>query len=448
MTIRHQLCYNLSQGGNGMNNFVLKSLSAENFASFAECITFTTETDLSKKEHLENTFTQGESTFNKVSFLYGANGSGKTFFCKIIREIQRLLDWSPLTAMNNPQLLALPQIKGIDSPVVSFAFDVDYHERPTKFAIDVLIDETSYHYEFTILGKKIQSELLTKKYRRTEKLIERSSPSYKEIVLRSELKDFENTKQVVKEEALCLPVAALLNNPLASKIVSAIKEIQVVSMTAARLRPAQTRESFSDERFNKYNYILKKADPTIRDINVSFEEEELARQKIDADDFENREIISKKTTVGIETKHALYKDGKETSSIPIAFFADESLGTVKLFTALPYLYDVLETGGTLVIDELENGLHLSLAKEIISLFTSEESNPRHAQLICTSHQPLLVDGNFRRDQVWVTCKDSCGKSFLHRLSELKTSRAKVNLANRIIEGAVGCNPKSFFSNNT
>ena len=81
-----------------MNNTILKSLSVENFTSFADRITFTTEIDISKKEFLNNAFENGDMMFNKVSFLYGANGSGKTFFCKIIREIQRLLDWSPLLA--------------------------------------------------------------------------------------------------------------------------------------------------------------------------------------------------------------------------------------------------------------------------------------------------------------------------------------------------------------
>lgn len=427
-----------------MNNTVLKMLSVENFASFAEPVIFTTETDISKKEYLENTFMCGDNRFNKVSFLYGANGSGKTFFCKSIREIHRLLDWSPLTAMNNSQLLSLPQLKGIDAPVKSFAFDTDYHQKPTKFIIELVIDEVTYHYEFSVLGKVIESELLTKKYRRTEKLIERTSSSYKDIVLRSELKDFENTKQVVKEEALCLPVAALLNNDLASKIVTAIKEIQVVSMTAARLDPAESKEAFSEERLKKYINILKKADPTLRDIEVSYEEEEVARQKIENDDFENREIIATKTRVGVDTQHAVFENGEETCSTPISFFADESLGTVKLFTALPYLFDILETGGVLVIDELENGLHLSLAKEIIALFSNQETNPYNAQLICTSHQPLLIDGNYRRDQVWIASKDSYGKSRLHRMNDLKSSRAKVKLANRIIEGAFGCNPDIFF----
>ena len=208
-----------------MNNIVLKSLAVENYASFADRIMFTTEIDSSKKEYLENTFEIADSRFNKVSILYGANGSGKTFFCKILREVKRLLDWSPLMAMNNSQLLSLPQFKGMDASVTPFVFDNKYRNKPT------------YHYEFNILGKKIESELLTKKYRRTEKLIERTSSSFKDIILRSELKDFENKKQAVKEEALCLPIAALLNNKLASKIVDAIQEIQIVSMTAARLKP-------------------------------------------------------------------------------------------------------------------------------------------------------------------------------------------------------------------
>ena len=433
-----------------MDNVILKSLSAENFASFAERIEFSTETDSGKKEHLENTFTVEDMRFNKVSFLYGANGSGKTFFCKILREIQRILALSPLiTATNSAQFLATPQIKDIDAPVKSFAFDTQYQDKPTTLGIDIVLDGVSYHYEFSFQGKTVVREILTKKFRRTEKLIERTSPSFKDILLRSDLKGFEPTKQTVKPEALCLPVAAMLNNPLAARLNAVICGIQVVSMAAGRLNPINPKKTFTEERIAKYIRIIQKADPTIRNISVSTSEEEIARQKIDTDDFENREIIAKKMTVSIDTKHAVYSNGEEQDSqVPITFFAEESLGTVKLFTALPYLYDVLEMGGVLIIDELENGLHLSLAKEIISLFSSEESNPNHAQLICTSHQPLLLDGDFRRDQVWVATKDSVGKSSLHRLSELQTPRAKVNLTAQILKGAFGCNPRLFFDNNT
>ena len=433
-----------------MDNIVLKSLSAENFASFAERVTFTTEADASKKENLSNTFMEGDLRFNKVCFIYGANGSGKTYFCKILREIQRYLTLSPLiVASDNTQFISAPQFKGLDSSTKSFAFDVSYQERPTTFCVEVVIDKTVYHYEFSVLGKQVERELLTKKYRRREVLIDRKSPSYKDITLRSELKGFEATKQTVKPETLCLPIAAMLNNELASKLNNAICGIRTVNMAKSKLNPLAPEEAFSDERLPKYIRVIQKADPTIRDISISLSEEEIPQRKLATDDFEDRETIIKATMVGVDSKHAVYDNGVERDSqSPISFFADESLGTIKLFTALPYLYDVLESGGTLIIDEVENGLHLSLAKEIIGLFTNEESNPHNAQLICTSHQPLLLDGDYRRDQVWIAAKDSFGKSSLHRLSEKQTPRAKVNLTAQLLKGAFGCNPDMFFDNNT
>ncbi len=35
---------------------------------------------------------------------------------------------------------------------------------------------------------------------------------------------------------------------------------------------------------------------------------------------------------------------------------------------------------------------------------------------------------------------------MHRLSEIQISRARVNLANRILENTFGCNPEPLFNN--
>lgn len=427
-----------------MSNIILKSLETENFVSFADRIKFTCLIDETKKEYMENTFRIGTDVFNKVSYVYGANGSGKTYFCKILREIQRLIAWSPISSLNDKKVMSMPQFEEMGKPVVNFAFDTSYKERPTFFAIEVVVDEITYRYEFSVVGKKIVSEFLSKKFRRTEKLLERTSPSFQDISLRSDLKPFETNKYVVKEEALCLPMAALLNNETANVVIDAIRSISVLNMTAPRLSPHEAEKSFAEERIEKYKKILRKADPTLRDMKVSCQEEETARQKIESDDFENREIIETKTTVGVETEHAVFENDIEKSTIRIDFFKDESLGTVKLFTALPHLFDVLENGGVLILDEIENGLHPALVKEMLELFMNKESNPRNAQLICTTHQPLLVNEKVRRDQVWITNKNEYGKSRLLRLSQLSTPRAKFNLSNKIIEGAMGCNPEKFF----
>ena len=432
-------------GGGTMGTTVLKSISAENFASFAEKVTFTCVADGSKKEYAMNTFESGDEVINKVSYVYGSNGSGKTFFCKILREIQRMIALSPLSMMKSSQIKALFPSEELLKPIPKFAFDIAYQELPTTLGIDMIIDDVTYHYEFSVLEQKIVHELLTKKYRRTEKILERTSPSFQDITVKSELKGFEDTKRVVKEDALCLVMAAMLNNDFANMLVDAIKEINIFNMTSPRLNPGEL-EAFSEERIEKYVKILKKADPTIRGMQVKYEEEEVARQKVDSDDFENREIIQTKTTVGVKTEHALYDHGIEIESgtDQIDFFRDESLGTVKLFTTLPHLFDVLEKGGILVLDEIENSLHPALVKEMISLFINEESNPYHAQLICTTHQPLLVSENVKRDQIWILSKDEFGKSSLKRLSDKSFSRTKVNLTNKILEGALGCNPEKFF----
>ena len=86
-----------------MKRAILKSISAENFASFAEKIVFSCMADESKKEYMMNTFKIGDNVINKVSYIYGANGSGKTFFCKVFREIQRMVVLSPLFMMKKLQ---------------------------------------------------------------------------------------------------------------------------------------------------------------------------------------------------------------------------------------------------------------------------------------------------------------------------------------------------------
>lgn len=84
----------------------------------------------------------------------------------------------------------------------------------------------------------------------------------------------------------------------------------------------------------------------------------------------------------------------------------ESHGTQKLFFLAGSLLDTLSQGRVLFVDELETRLHPLIISEIIKLFQSPETNPRHAQLIFTTYDTnLLSHKRFRRDQVWFTEKD-------------------------------------------
>ena len=424
---------------------ILKSVFAENYASFADRLEFTCESVTSKKDHSKNTCTNGDYELNLVSYIYGANGSGKSYFCRIFQKIREIIVLSTnvgqaQTAYSsyNQSTITLSQPRG-------FAFDVVYQDKPSKFGIELILDGILYHYEFSILKNEIISEILQKKKLRTETILHRTSPDYKDIELKSEFKNFNNLKQVVRRDALCLAVAANLNNSFALRLIKSIWRLNLFNMATPYLAPPH-QEAFNNERLKIYTDVLRHADPTLSEINVTFSEENIKKTN-KTDDFENKEIIEKCINVGVKTKHTLYKNGKETNKTTseISFFEEESLGTIKLFSTLPYLYDVLENGDVLILDEIENGLHLNLVKEIIRLFTNPTRNPNNAQLIFTSHQPLLLDGtNAKRDQVWIMHKTDCGKSSLTRLTNDPGARLQSSLSNRIIEGALGCNPAPFF----
>ena len=96
-----------------MSNAVLKSISATNFGPFNETVTLDMETAVPSSQLIDNhTFIAGdEQRFNKIAYLFGANGSGKSNFCKIILQIKRIILLSPIWASNNPKLMEIQPIK-------------------------------------------------------------------------------------------------------------------------------------------------------------------------------------------------------------------------------------------------------------------------------------------------------------------------------------------------
>lgn len=97
-------------------------------------------------------------------------------------------------------------------------------------------------------------------------------------------------------------------------------------------------------------------------------------------------------------------------------FSDESDGTCKLFEFAGGWLKALETGATLLVDEIDRSLHPHLVHMLVKLF-GEKSNPRNAQLVFTTHDTTLLDTNLlRRDQIWFVEKKH-GATQLYSLLE-------------------------------
>jgi len=121
----------------------------------------------------------------------------------------------------------------------------------------------------------------------------------------------------------------------------------------------------------------------------------------------------------------------------------ESRGTQKLFRLAPLIVETLESGGVLIVDELDNSMHPFMAELILRLFNDPEVNKGRAQLIFSTHNINLMDPEqFRRDQIWLTEKNQ-GATRLFSLDDFDKKKVKpTSPFNRwYAEGRFGAIPK-------
>jgi AAA15 family ATPase/GTPase len=81
-----------------------------------------------------------------------------------------------------------------------------------------------------------------------------------------------------------------------------------------------------------------------------------------------------------------------------------SSGTIKGIATFQLIRNVLQSGGYLLIDELENHFNHAIVESIIRFFTSKHVNKKGAMLIYSTHYSELLDSFERRDNVLITTK--------------------------------------------
>lgn len=417
---------------------MLVSFEVTNYGPFSGTVGISTKADLTKKEFLEdNTFVDGEKRYNYVSYIYGFNGSGKSNIFKALLSMKQILTLSPIIATNNQQILDNSQINyEVTGQRNFFKFKDDCKDKPTCYTIEVRIDNIQYSYGFEVLNKKIVKEFLYRKNKRKELLLERTSERFEDITVKSDLKSFENFRSTVKEDVLCLSMAMFLNNELAVKIYQEIDSITVINMASLNSVQGFTEE-LEEEELKLYTKFIQLADKTIKRLNVSLEKEEVNKKIQLSNDFESREFVIKNLKVDIESVHNVYSGTKLAGEVTLPFLQFESNGTIKLFGILPAIFGTLKNGGTIFVDEIENGLHPNLTKVLVALFNSSEANPFNAQLVCSSHDTLLLKDDVRRDQVWFLHKNKYGESSIKRLSTFPGTRTSDDIAKKYLSGAFG-----------
>ena len=147
-----------------------------------------------------------------------------------------------------------------------------------------------------------------------------------------------------------------------------------------------------------------------------------------------------KNNIEVFTRHVVQGYSEELT------LAEESSGTQKLFSLLPFIARSLIKGTTLIIDELDAKIHPVLLKHIIMLFNNLEANRHGAQLIFTSHDLSTMNNEiFRRDEIWFVAKGNDQNSKLYSLVEFKAGNGEIirkdaKYDKQYLEGKYGADP--------
>ena len=103
----------------------------------------------------------------------------------------------------------------------------------------------------------------------------------------------------------------------------------------------------------------------------------------------------------------------------------------KLILFLP----TLQMGGVIIIDEIDNSLHPKLLRNLIELFADKELNQKDAQLIFTTHQPILLDDR-SKTQIYLAEKRNL-QTEIFRLDEIKGVSNAENFFKKYMSGEYG-----------
>jgi len=145
---------------------------------------------------------------------------------------------------------------------------------------------------------------------------------------------------------------------------------------------------------------------------------------------------------------AEYMIGDSDSGMTAPAFWMESGGTLRMISFSPLVYYVLERGSTLIVDELDSSIHPEMIASLIAAFNDPSLNPKHAQLIFTSHNTAYLEKHMlRRDQILFVQKKEDYSSELYSLADFgsDTVRGDGSLLKQYLKGNFGALPLGSFS---
>jgi AAA15 family ATPase/GTPase len=392
---------------------MIAEFTLENYRSFKEKHTFSLISTKSKELSYTNSF-EGTNKLQilKSAVLYGANASGKSNF------------FNALSFFLNFAVYSGPRKQVGDLTGTSaFAFSKQSERQPSFFEVVFYIGgkdgkKIRYRYGLSLNEKKVFQEYLFAIFNvREVALFTRDGQN---IAITSYFKEGSRGKEATRDNCSMLSICAQNNGEISAQIINYFKNLHIIS-GLADYRYNSMKQLKNNEFRQRIINFLHYADIQIKGLRSEL----IPMDILDDGEPEAKAFIAylKKKNLNMTEPERLFfghdfYDGEKKTGEKYLDEADESSGTLKLFSYAYPILNSLENGTPLFIDEFDNMLHPLIIEAIIKLFNSETTNPRNAQLVVSCHAiNILSNKLLRRDQIWFCEKDMYGATDLYSLVE-------------------------------
>lgn len=395
---------------------MLCQFTVKNYKSIRDEVTFDMQAAAISEHEDRIIKDQDGELYLPVAAIYGPNGGGKsnvleamnTLVAKVLR---------PIYATADTEGHAFLQKKIIVEP---FAFLEEYRESPTEFELFFRTESAEYRYILKVKRDVVVYESLDRVKLETGRRSALFTRDEKGIDLKGAFAKLKVSDDLSKTLTLL------------SYLGIAYKENAVVKDVL---------------NWFQYGVIFLNYGNPMQELRMAVSLSEVAKrlmldmiQEMDLDIVDFRVEEKEDDMIEVFTKHRV--DEVETE----LDLADESSGTQKLFSLLPFIAASLHTGIALVIDELDAKIHPVLLRHIIMMFSDMNINRHKAQLIFTSHDLSTMNSEvFRRDEIWFVAKGNAQNSKLYSLVEFKNEKGEsvrkdAKFDKQYLEGKYGADP--------